>query len=339
MAMKLLRRKERLTALFGALVCALVTVPGVPCVAGVQVRSIEARLESAKTAPCSLAQRTYREIASDSTAPDSLRMIAAGMHADAAFAAGDFAVARDSYARAAGSEKNPGYFLYRSGLAALKCGDTTAAVSCFTRCLTMNDSDLSNRVRVMLGDLDCASGEYERAMKLYQETGSFSAKNNWSVPAFIGKLTCAKYLGLADSAAVFDRLLSLYAKSMLEKERYKRAKELPLLKPEKTSKSQSDPPALAKEPLRCAANVTAPGPGDTSFTLQIGAFGSRERAQELKNRLSKKFKGVTCMPAVVSDRTFFRVWIGEFTTREQAESFGRNRLSGQGQEYRVVVRQ
>jgi septal ring-binding cell division protein DamX len=337
MVMKPQSRKERRTALFGAFVCALIAAPDVPCIAGVQAQRIDARLESAGTAPCSLAARMYREIAADSTAPDSIRMVAAGMHADAAFAAGDFAAARDSYARAASCDKNPGYFLYRSGLAALKCGDTATAVSCFTRCMAANDSDLSNRVRVMLGDLACASGAYERAMKLFQETGNFSAKNNWSVPAFIGKLTCAKYLGLADSAAVFDRLLSLYAKSMLEKERYKRAKELPLQKPKKTDERQSDPPAPAKDPLRGTANVTAWS--DSSFTLQIGAFGSRERAQELKNRLSKKFKGVTCMPAVVSDRTFYRVWIGEFATREQAESFGRNRLSGQGQEYRVVVRQ
>jgi septal ring-binding cell division protein DamX len=337
MARNFLRRKKRFTIFSGAFVCALVTAPDAPCANGVQAHSIDARLESARIAPCSLAQRMYRDIAADSTAPDSVRMMAAGMHADAAFAAGDFTTARGSYARAARYEKNPGYFLYRSGLASLKCGDTAAAVSCFTRCLAMNDSDLSNRVRVMLGDLALASGDYERAMRLFQETGNFSAKNNWSVPAFIGKLTCAKHLGLADSAAVFDRLLSLYAKSMLEKERYKRAKELPLQKAKKISERRNDPPMVKNEPARGAANVT--GHSDTSYTLQIGAFGSRERAQKLKNQLSKKFKGVTCMPAVVSDRTFYRVWIGEFATREQAESFGKNRLQGRGQEYRIVVRQ
>jgi tetratricopeptide (TPR) repeat protein len=337
MAETLLRRKKRLTIFLGVFVSALVTAPDAPCANDVQAHGIEARLESARNAPCSLAQRMYRDIAADSTAPDSVRMIAAGMHADAAFAAGDFSAARDSYARAARYEKNPGYFLYRSGLASLKCGDTAAAVSCFTRCQEMNDSDLSNRVRVMLGDLALASGEYERAMRLFQETGKFSAKNNWSVPAFIGKLACAKHLGLADSAAVFDRLLSLYAKSMLEKERYERAKELPLQNANKISERRNDPPMVKNEPARGTANLSEHG--DTSYTLQIGAFGSRERAQELRNRFSKKFKGVTCMPAVVSDRTFYRVWIGDFATREQAESFGKNRLSGQGQEYRIVVRQ
>lgn len=327
-------RKKRPTVLFWAFVCALVIAP---CIAGVQALSIEARLNSAGTAPCSLAQQIYRDIAADSTAPDSVRMVAAGRHADAAFAAGDFATARDSYARAARNEKNPGYFVYRSGLAALKCGDTAAAVSSFTRCLAMNDSDLSNRVRVMLGDLACASGEYERAMGLFRETGNFSAKNNWSVPAFIGKLTCAKHLGMGDSAAVFDRLLSLYAKSMVEKERYRRARELPLQKAKNGSEGRNDQPVVKNVPVRDTENVTARG--DTSYTLQIGAFGSRERARELRNRFSKKFKGVTCMPAVVSDHTFYRVWIGVFDTREQAEAFGKNRLLGQGQEYRIVIRQ
>jgi cell division protein FtsN len=142
---------------------------------------------------------------------------------------------------------------------------------------------------------------------------------------------------MGDSAAVFDRLLSLYAKSMVEKERYKRARELPLQKAKNSSERRNDQPVVKNGPIRDTENVTASG--DTSYTVQIGAFGSRERAQELRNRFSKKFKGVTCMPAVVSDHTFYRVWIGEFDTREQAEAFGKDRLLGQGQEYRIVVRQ
>jgi septal ring-binding cell division protein DamX len=322
-------QKDLHAFLFAALLFTPVTAKDAPSTTVALAYKTEARLESARTAPCSLARRMYWEIAVDSTAPDSVRMIAAGMHADAAFAEGDFTVARDFYGRAARYEKNPGHFVYRTGLAALKGGDTAVAVSCFSRGLTTNDSDLSNRVRVMLGDLACAAGDYGRAMTLYQETGNFSAKNNWSVPAFIGKLTCAKQLGLADSAAVFDRLLSVYAKSMLEKERYKRAQELPLGKA-KTTADRSGDRGSAK---------TAPARADTSFTLQLGAFGSRERAQELKKMLSKKFKGVTCMPAVVSDRTYYRVWVGEFATREQAESFAKSRLSDQGHEYRIVVRQ
>jgi tetratricopeptide (TPR) repeat protein len=325
-------------AVGAALACALLLALDLPSAAGNQVPNSLERLATAKTAPCSLAQRVYSDLLADTGAADSVRMMAAGLKADACYASGDFRCARDFYAQAVRYDANrSAVFLHRAGLAAIKAGDTAQALSFFSQSAGMNDSDYSNRSRVMLGNCALASADYERAMKLFQETGSFSAKNSWSVPAFIGKLTCAKYLGLADSAAVYDRLLSLYAKSMLEKERYIQAKELPLQRPGKQAARRESAP----EPKRTlnAGDATDTFTEDTTFTLQVGAFGSKYRAQELTGALSKKFKGVTCMPAIVSDRTFYRVWIGSFASRELAETFGKNRLAGLGQEYRIVVRQ
>ncbi|MBN1131280.1 MAG: SPOR domain-containing protein, partial [Chitinispirillaceae bacterium] len=193
---------------------------------------------------------------------------------------------------------------------------------------------LANRARVRLGDIANEKGDYAGAMKWFQETGPFTAKNGWSVPAFLGKLTCAKNLGLADSAAVFERLLSLYAKTMLEKERFEKVRTLPLRK--KGTAVAARPPSRAGV---MQGKKPSGGGNDTSFTLQVGAFSSRERAMELRQKLIKTHKNVVCVPALVSEQTFYRVWVGDFASREEAERFGRDRFVRQGQSYRIVVKQ
>jgi tetratricopeptide (TPR) repeat protein len=308
-----------------AAIAMVIVAHAVPGFAGKDQRSAGEMLDFAKSAPCSVALRIYGDLAADTTTADSLRTIAAGLNADALFAAGDFRAAREAYVLAARGQRNTAYHHHRAGLAALKAGDTVSARSLFRQSIECGDAEYSNRSRVMLGDLLCTAGEYGQAMELFLATGSFSAKNSWAVPAFIGKLTCAKKLGLADSAEVYDRLLSLYAKTMLEKERYARVRKMPLAKQANNTGPDTAP---VSQPDR-----------DSRFTLQVGAFGSRDRARELQKNLSKKFTGVTCSTGIVSNRTYYRVWVGEFASREQAEDFGRNRLSAHGHEYRIVVRQ
>jgi tetratricopeptide (TPR) repeat protein len=279
-----------------------------------------------------------KSLADDSAATDSVRMAAAVVVGDAAFIKHDFKTATAYYKKAMQFEGDGGHYRFRAGVGALAAGDTADAIACFIAVVGTNDAKLSNRARVKLGDIAIARGEYASAMKWFQETGPFSSKNGWSVPSFIGKLTCAKYLGLADSAAVFERLLSLYAKTMLEKERFKKAQDLPLLKKGMIAAKVDQAPSRPR-PAAAKTSKTPAGKGDSSYTLQVGAFSSRERAMELRQKLLKNHKDVACVPALVSEQTFYRVWVGDFASREEADRFGKNRFQRQGQAYRIVMRQ
>jgi tetratricopeptide (TPR) repeat protein len=285
--------------------------------------SPEARLAAARAVPCSSAVMVFQELSSDSTAADSVRMAASGCRADIAFALREYETARDYYKKAMAFEKGQGRYHLRTALAALANGDTAEALETLSAVIDSGETSLRNEAAVQKGELLLARKDYQASMELFQKTGPFSFKNSWSVRAMLGKLECARSLGMADSADAFDKKLAGYRQTMLEKERLRKAREIPLVKTEK---------------------VTTAGPAkdtaaaDSVFAVQVGAFGSKANAEALIKKLKPKYKEVSCVPAVVEERTFYRVWVGSFDTREAAERLGRDRLMREGYVYRVVVK-
>jgi tetratricopeptide (TPR) repeat protein len=274
------------------------------------------------------ALKTYEDVAADSSQPDSVRMAAAGKRADAAFSLREFETARDYYQQAGAFEKVPGQYQYRYGLAALANGDTAEALAALSR-VAGNDNGLAHESQVVLGEIALRRNDYRGALALFQKTGPFIPKNSWSVPAALGKLAAARGLGLADSVNVYEGLLARYEKTMLEKERFRQVR--------------GQPPAAPKDSLAAAPAgrpaAAATGRHDSSFALQIGAFSTRERANALRKKLAAAFRDVACVPAVIDERTFYRVWVGDFPSRDEAESFARKKLTPQGYVYRVVEKE
>src|SRR5438046_10682379 len=54
------------------------------------------------------------------------------------------------------------------------------------------------------------------------------------------------------------------------------------------------------------------------YTLQLGSFSQREKAEQLRDRLAKSYADITIMPLEAKDGTYYRVRIGPFTTRTSA---------------------
>ncbi|MGA2505883.1 MAG: SPOR domain-containing protein [Chitinispirillaceae bacterium] len=288
------------------------------------------RLAAARAAPCSTALRVYQEMASDSTVPDSLKMAVCGYRADIAFALREYETAIDYYKRAAQFEKTPGCYRYRQALAVLANGDTAASEAVFKTIADNGQAPLANEAQVALGGCLIRRGQFMEAMALFQKAGHFSPKDSWSIQALLGKLACARHLGLVDSIAAFEKQLSPYAAGILEKDRLRKIREIPLPEP---AVSEAVPVKIAIKDT-----VIKETPKDSVFSLQVGAFGSKERAAALTKKLAAKFKEVECVAAVVDERTFYRVWVGNFDSRDEAESFGKTKLMRQGLEYRVVVK-
>jgi cell division septation protein DedD len=306
-----------------------------------------AKLAAAHVAPCSTAVRVFQELSADSTVPDSLRMVASGCRADIAFALREYETARDYYKKAMAFEKELGRYHYRLAVAALANGDTAEAVAVLSPIIDSGEITCRHEAEVQRGELLLGQKDYTGAMALFRKTGPFSSANSWSVPALLGKLACARHLGLADSAAAYDKKLSVYRLTILEKQRLRKTREIPLAKPVNgtadsvlataTAKDTAAKPAdrASDKPSAAAAADTA---SDTTFALQVGAFGSKANAQALMKKLAAQYKHVSCVPAVIDERTFYRVWVGSFETREAAERFGKDKLMRQGLVYRVVVK-
>jgi tetratricopeptide (TPR) repeat protein len=305
--------------------------------------SPEAELLSAKALPCSTAVPVYEKLAADSAYSDSLRKAACCSRADIAFSLREYETAFDYYKKAARFEKEQGRCHYRLGLAALANGDTAGAEGFFRPIADSGDNEFRYLAEVKLGECALSREKFLEAMACFQKAGPFSWLNSWSVPALLGRLECARHLGLADSAAKYDKQLSAHAKTILEKERLRKIRMIPLGVPAADTSVASGKPAAVVVTAVPKNRDTALKSGgevskDSAFSLQVGAFGSKERAQALTKKMVKKFKDAACVPALVDERTFYRVWVGNFESREEAESFGKEKLLRQGLIYRVVVK-
>jgi tetratricopeptide (TPR) repeat protein len=280
----------------------------------------EARLAAALAMPCSSAAGVFQELASDSAAPDSVRREASGRRADIAFAFREYETARNYYKKAAALDKGTCRYRYRTAVAALANGDTAEAGDIFSGIIDGGEAPFCHEAAVRKGELLLARKDFRGAMDLFKKTGPFSFRNSWSIHALFGKLACARSLGLVDSAAAYDKKLSGYRQTILEKERLRAVRNIPLTRPDSAAEARDT--AVA----------------DTVFSVQVGAFGSKANAEALAKKLRNEHREVLCVAAVVGVRTFYRVWVGKFDTREAAERFGREKMMRRGFVYRVVVR-
>jgi TolA-binding protein len=57
------------------------------------------------------------------------------------------------------------------------------------------------------------------------------------------------------------------------------------------------------------------------FTVQVGSYRNKSNAQNLADDLQKKGFNVKIVEAIVKGNTYYRVWVGQFTTLEQAKEF------------------
>jgi len=59
------------------------------------------------------------------------------------------------------------------------------------------------------------------------------------------------------------------------------------------------------------------------YTLQLGSFSVLENARQLRDRVASKFSEVAIVPLNTSTSTFYRVQLGQFSTRSSAEEQAR----------------
>jgi cell division protein FtsN len=75
-------------------------------------------------------------------------------------------------------------------------------------------------------------------------------------------------------------------------------------------------------------------PSSLDYTLQFGSFSQMENARQLRDRLAKSFDEVTISPVNAKDATYYRVHLGSFTSRADAEQRARQ-ISRAG--YSVII--
>jgi cell division septation protein DedD len=73
----------------------------------------------------------------------------------------------------------------------------------------------------------------------------------------------------------------------------------------------------------------------TIYTVQVGAFGSVENAENLHKKLSATYSDITISPTTSGGQTLYRVRIGTFENREDAAAFADKLITTAGLSARV----
>jgi cell division septation protein DedD len=106
-----------------------------------------------------------------------------------------------------------------------------------------------------------------------------------------------------------------------------------------SSSASKEPP---KEESTDTANVVKPKGTiqkfSTSFTVQVGAFSTVQRAEELKTFFESKGYSSNIFTMVTNGKKLHKVWVGEFQNQDEAKRFGAEVKKKFGLESIVVAR-
>ncbi len=103
----------------------------------------------------------------------------------------------------------------------------------------------------------------------------------------------------------------------------------PVVRPD-APEPKPEPPSRRTEP------ATKPQPA--VFTVQVGSFRDRASAERLASRVSAQGARARVLEAVVAGRTWYRVQVGRFGTRKEAEDHYRRNLKSKGIQGFVTTR-
>ena len=96
-------------------------------------------------------------------------------------------------------------------------------------------------------------------------------------------------------------------------------------------------------PVRLTVTQPAIAPGGiplgavARFAVQVGSFNSLENARAVERSLAEGFPGVEVVRRAIGAETYFRVWVGNFTRRSEAQPVA-ERLAARGLAVLIVER-
>lgn len=262
----------------------------------------------------------YNETASLTSAPDSVRAKAFTMLGDYYYLSKQYSKAAESYDCASKLAKSPHLRHYRA-LASFANGDLETAKSIWTTLTLENNEEISQMAQYYLGLLKLKQGLYDQAYDTFLKSGN-GKQNFWDVPCIAGKLECAIRMGMGEKINVYEKQMP-QRNLILEKEYIEIADE---------QKGKADTVVHKEKPSVSDKSQ------DPFYTLQVGAFGSMKNASAAQKRIVKNFKDVTISPVTVAGKTLYRVLIGAFKNKKEAESFGTDSLKMAGLSYRIIIK-
>lgn len=278
---------------------------------------------------------------------------AAELLGDYHYARGEYKTAAEHYGTAAeltGDESERTHCRLLRGRSLLAAGDSEAARAEFEEVLRRSPKNVG--AGLGLADAAAMSGDGERAADLYRAVLAEAPASNEAPIALAQLIRTLDGLGReAEALAAARRLVDEYpgaSEAAAVRERLRASdrqegKEVPA--GSATTPGGDAAPPRAEDGAHRPADVPGDEPASGSasgggFTLQMGAFGSQENAQDFVLKLEEMgLPAVRIEEEVRGERTFYRVRSGDYPDRESAEAEGKRLRSAHGLSYQVIAPQ
>ncbi|MCX7726424.1 MAG: SPOR domain-containing protein [Chitinispirillaceae bacterium] len=274
---------------------------------------------------CSVSVAILTNLTNDKETPDSIKAEAFKMLGDYSFAHSAFKTAAEKYQKASSIVSSNPQYLHLWALSSLAAGDTAKAKSIWHTLTLEYGTEKSLMAHYYLGLLYIKYENYDSAFSHLVKCGSLNPEKGWTIAATAAKLECAAKLNKNDSVKIYEKQLQPFKDNLLERDR------VDFVLMQNADKTNSK-----KEKVSSLSTSKE----DTSiiYTLQVGAFSNLENAVSLQKKLEQKFQDVTVLPVTFSDRVFYRVRVGSFKSKEEAEQFGKKNFDGSGISCKAVVK-
>jgi tetratricopeptide (TPR) repeat protein len=266
----------------------------------------------ATVAPCSTAVILYKELSASPTVHDTLK-------AAACAAIGEYYFSQKKYDSAIEQYKSSIKYVSSSkirdrwALCLFCVGQYDAALTLWNALALEFKKEYGVTADFYSGCVALRNGKYTDALNCFEKCGKPDLSKPFTVEALSGKHFCMVKLGKLNDAALLAEQLKPFSLLSIVWPEFKGQTQVVAVKEEKTEE---------KSPSN--------GEMQDGFTVQVGAFSTFENASVLQNRLSQQFKNVSVATVTLDDKTFYRVRIGSFATREDADRFASDSVQKAG---------
>ncbi len=279
------------------------------------------------------AKELFRNITGSKTASDSLRSEAYFQLGRFYFCKEDYDSARSMFNKAqklSASKRNS----HMKALAAFNRGDYRTPETVWPAKASDEKKKERGRALYYLGNMFYRQGKYEQAYNCYKKASEMEDEA-WAVPAFAGACLSSYYTGdTLFSTILYDRIKKDFP-SLLEAEQLKQAFSGSSKFIETDINSREDFGAVDSKVSK-KGDAVAKVREKAAYTLQVGAFSSKENAKNLFRRMKKDFENVSIKKEKVKGKVFYKVRAEVFTNKEKALAYGEKHLKSRGIQFRVV---
>lgn len=303
------------------------------------------KLLHARTLSVSKAEKVYEKYSTNDSVPPKLRAVSYRYLGDHAFINEDYGKAASFYELASWQDRAPVY-RHLAALSFYLDKKVKSAMLLWGELAKDSADELSAAARLHLAYISMDRRDWKGAYSVLEQSTLPDTSSPWYVPYVLGMFDCAEKMGSIDKVSLHEGQLlrvkgPFLEEGLISKSAVRAAEDSDIKGKVSASRKEEQKGSEAKQQDKIPESLVKDSrkeekkTGD-SFTVQVGAFGSRENAENLRRELKATYGEVTVQPTSKGDQVLYRVRVGSFGSRDDAEAFAKEKLEKAGHSTSIV---